>query len=458
MTRTVNRAEVRARLSRRQLLAGAGGLAVALPLMGSLSAQADPVRPPKRLLLMYTANGVIPDAWWPAPGPSESEFQLAAIHEPLAPFKDRLLLFTGVDLKVALSGVGGLHQRGIGGLFTNQTLQEGTAFVDGCGQTSGWANGISVDQEVAKHIGQGTLFTSLELGVRALDNDVQGRIAYAGPGRPLPPMNEPREVYDRLFATLGPGGGPVDELLFRRRSVLDTVKTQFASLNGRLSREDRVVCEAHLELVRDVERRMAQGSPTKGPSAGPSCQAPLRPDDFDPAAETDMPQVADIELDLLAMAFACDLTRVASLMISTALNRIRYPFVDSMGEGHSLSHSGPSDTAAKAERIRRQQWEAGRLGHFLSRLATLKEADGTTVLDNTLVLWGNEVGLGYTHTHENIPFLMAGGSWHFRTGRHVQYNGASHGDLLVSVLNAMGVPATSFGLPQFSTGPLSGLV
>ena len=219
-----------------------------------------------------------------------------------------------------------------------------------------------------------------------------------------------------------------------------------------------MVCEAHLELVRDVERRLAQGSPTKGPAASASCQAPLRPPVLDPAAETDMPQVADLELDLLAMAFACDLTRVASFMISTALNRIRYPFVDSMGEGHNLSHSGPSDETAKAERIRRQTWEAGRLGYFLSRLAQLTEADGTTVLDNTLVLWGTEVGLGYTHTHENIPFLMAGGSWYFRTGRHVQQSGASHGNLLVSVLNAMGVPATSFGLPEFSTGPLSGLV
>jgi hypothetical protein len=75
-----------------------------------------------------------------------------------------------------------------------------------------------------------------------------------------------------------------------------------------------------------------------------------------------------------------------------------------------------------------------------------------------MVLWGNEVSLGYTHAHENIPFLMVGGSWHFRTGRHITYSGASHGDLLVSVLNAMGVPATSFGLPEFSSGPLPGLV
>lgn len=455
MTRRVDRRALRARLSRRQLLLGAGGVAVALPMLRSLGAHAQTPTAPKRLLLMYTANGVIPDAWWPK-STSETEFELGAIHQPLAPFKDRMILFTGVDLAVAEFGPGGLHQRGIGGLFTGRRLQEGTQFVDGCGQTSGWADGISVDQEVAKHIAQGTPFTSLELGIRALDNDVQGRIAYAGPGRPLPPMNDPREIFDRLFSGVTPGGA-VDEVLLRRRSVLDTVKAQFDTLRPRLSAEDRIVSDAHFELVRDVERRLAHGSAVTGPSPTSSCQSPVRPDALDPASEADMPVIADLEMDLLAMAFACDLTRVASLMISTALNRIRYPFVDSMGEGHNLSHAGPSDEGAKNERIRRATWEAGRLAYLLQKLQQMPDVDGSTVLDNTLVLWGNEVSLGYTHAHTNIPFLMVGGSWYFRTGRHLTYPGVPHGNLLVSVLNAMGVPATTFGLPEYCTGPLSNL-
>jgi hypothetical protein len=457
VTRSPNPKQVRARLNRRQLLAGAGGIAVALPLLRSLGAEAQTLTAPKRLLLMYTPNGVIPEAWWPAAGGTETNFELGAIHQPLAPYKDRLLVFSGVDNKVALSGPGGLHQRGIGALFTGQRLQEGTQFVDGCGQTAGWANGASVDQEVARHVGQGTMFGSLELGVRALDNDVQGRIAYASAGRPLPPMNNPQEVFDRLFSMLAPGGSAIDELMLRRKSVLDTVQSQFSSLSTRLSAEDRIVCEAHLELVRDVERRMTQGSAgsTAGPT--PACQAPTRPMTLDPASELDMPLIADLELDMLAMAFACDLTRVGSFMISTALNRIRYPFLDSTGEGHNLSHSGPSDESATNQRIRRQTWHAGRLAYFLSRLEQLRDPDGSRVLDNTVVLWGNEVSLGYTHAHTNIPFLVAGGGWHFRTGRHLTYTNASHVDLLVSVLNAMGVPGSTFGLPEFCTGPLSGL-
>jgi hypothetical protein len=171
-----------------------------------------------------------------------------------------------------------------------------------------------------------------------------------------------------------------------------------------------------------------------------------------------MPVIADLELDLLAMAFACDITRVASFQISTSLNRIRYPWLDSTGEGHTLSHSGPSDVAAHGQLVARQTWHAGRLAYFLSRLSDIKEVDGTTALDNTLVVWGNEIALGNTHSHENIPFLLAGGGWHFRPGRFIQYQNASHNDLLVSVSNAMGVAATSFGEPTLCTGPLTGLV
>lgn len=448
----VNRRELARRISRRSVLAGAGGIGLALPFLRTGGAEAKPEKPPKRLLLMYTPNGVIPEGWWPTNVNSETDFTLGSIHQPLAPFRNRLLLLGGVNLEVAKMGPGGLHQRGIGGLFTGTRLQAGTAFVDGCGQTAGWADGISVDQEVAKHIGQGTLLTSLELGLRALDNDVQGRISYAGPGQPLPPINNPLDAFNRVFGTLTGPPTTVDSLRTARRSVLDTVQSQFAALSSQIASEDRPKLDAHLTLVRDVERRLTS---TIGGSA---CSVPGTPPALDAGNEADMPAIADLLMDVLAAAFACDVTRVASYQISTSLNRIRYPWLNSSGEGHALSHSGTSDTAATAQLLARQTWHSGRLAHLFSRLAEMKESDGTTVLDNTLVIWGNEVSLGYTHTHENMPFLLAGGGWHFRTGRHVKYAGASHNDLLVSVLNAMGVPATTFGIPELCKGPLTNLV
>jgi hypothetical protein len=128
-----------------------------------------------------------------------------------------------------------------------------------------------------------------------------------------------------------------------------------------------------------------------------------------------------------------------------------------MGEGHALSHTGASDLDAKTQLIKRQAWHAGLIARLFDRLANVKEGEGT-VLDSTLLFWGNEVSMGTTHTHDNMPFLVAGGGWALRTGRYLQYQGNSHADLLVSLLNAMGVPDTTFGDPTYCTGPLPGLV
>ncbi|HET9954046.1 MAG TPA: DUF1552 domain-containing protein [Polyangiaceae bacterium] len=441
---------IQERLNRRQLLRGLGGLTLGLPLLRSVQAKAEVPSPPKRLVLMFAPNGVIPDAWWPQNARSETDFDLAACHQPLSPFKNRLTLFSGVDLRVAAEGPGGLHQRGIGGLFTGQQLQTGTAFVDGCGQTSGWADGMSVDQAVAQQIGKDTLLTSLELGLHATDNDVQGRISYAGPGQPLPPLNNPFDVYNRLFSMLGGGGDAVDALRANRRSVLDAVSAQFGALSQQVSKEDQQKLDLHLTLVRDVERRLTD-------LGGGACSAPTPPPSLDPTLVENMPQIADLELDLLAIALACDLTRVASFAISSSLNRIGYPWLGSTSEGHTLSHAGVSDESAKQQLVRRHTWHAERLAYLLTRLASYQEPDGTSVLDNTLVLWGSEVSLGYTHSHQNMPFLMVGGGWHFRTGRYLTYQNAPHSNLLVSVMNAMGVPVTTFGRPELCTGPLSNL-
>lgn len=453
MTERVNRRELKARLSRRQLLYGLGGVSVGLPLLASLSARADGMQAPKRLVLMYTPNGVINDAWWPTNVTSETAFDLNAIHQPLAPYRDKLTFLAGVDLKVTYEGPGGLHQKGIGGLFTGRKLQSGSEFVDGCGQTSGWADGISVDQAVVKIAAANTLLPSLELGVHALENDVQGRISYAGAGQPLPPINNPLDAFTRLFSMLGAAPATLDNLRESRKSVLDTVQSQFAAFSPRLSSDDRHKLDAHLTLVRDLEHRMVNLPSSR------ACDAPSAPPSLDPQTLDDMPRIADLELDLLAAAFACDLTRVASFQISTSLNRIAYTFLNGNTlEGHSLSHAGPSDTAAHDELVSRQTWHAGRLAHFLGRLAAIQDIDGSSVLDNTLVVWGNEISEGNTHSHDNVPFLLAGGGWSFKTGRYVRCSGVPHNNLLVSILNAMGSTSTTFGDPDFCSGPLTGLV
>jgi hypothetical protein len=436
--------------SRRNFLRAASGMAVALPLLPSLGARAQSSPFPKRLVTMYTPNGQIHKTWWPTLGPGgPTDFTLNQAHAPLAAHKHRLTLLGGVDLLSAAGGPGGPHQRGMGTLFTGKQLLEGQ-FMDGCGSSAGWAAGISVDQEVANHIGIDTPYKSLELGVRATENDVQGRISYAGPGQPLQPMLQPLDVYDRLFRRLvipsDPDAPEAERLIAERRSVLDTVDEQLRLLSAKVSTEDKHRVDAHLTLVRDVERRL-------GATLG-QCVKPTEPQALDPSSEVDMPTIAELEIDLLSIAFACDLSRVASFEISTGLNRIRYPWLNSMGEGHPLSHEGSSSEKALTELTARAAWHSGLVARLFDNLAATTEADGTAA-DNTLLVWCSEVSEGNVHSHTNMPFLLMGGGWHFQTGRYVTAAKESHINLLVTILNAMGVPATTFGLPQFCTGPLS---
>ncbi len=438
--------------SRRTFLRAAGGAALALPLMNSLRARAAPTTFPKRLVLMYNPNGTIGEDWYPTNVVSETEFDVGRILAPLVEnHRDKLLIFSGVNNDVAQrnDNNGGPHQRGIGALFTGQTLGAGD-FVDGCGSHAGWANGISVDQAVANVIGLDTPYKSLELGVRASDNDVQGRISYSGPGQPLPPTNDPAQVYDRLFGNSARTPIDPNDPTDARQSVLDTVQEQFELMRPGLSSDDRVKLDAHLDLVRDIELRLNIGRPG-------GCSAPSAPPPLDPSSEVDMEFVSRAHLDLLAVAFSCDLTRVASIQYSTGFNKIRYPWVDSLGEGHSLSHAGPSNTSAREELVRRYAWHAAELAYFLDRLAQIPEGDGT-VLDNTLVLWGNEISQGNTHSLDNIPYLIAGtAGGAIKTGRYLDVGGRSNTDLLLSVAQAFGVDIETFGHPEHCTGPIAGL-
>jgi hypothetical protein len=449
MARSLNRRQFT------QLLAGAFS---ALPLLESLPARAQEVTPaPKRLVLLFNPNGTIPDAFWPAMGATETEFELGPILQPFAAFKDKLLLLNGIEISVAEQagvGPGGPHQKGLGGLFTGRELQTGT-MADGDGSLAGWANGISVDQEVVKRLNPPTLLPSLELGVRATASDVMGRISYSGPGSPVPPMNDPGEVFQRLNSgftndLVGPEQATARE---QRRMVMAAVQQQYSALRPRVSVKDREKLERHADFLNGIVRRLDYGI-----RPGPSCVQPAQPRKVGVDDANDMPDIARLQMDLLALALACDLTRVASVQFSTAINAIGFPWLNSTAEGHNLSHRGPSDTAARDQLVQRSAWYAQQIAYLVGRLAEISEGE-RTLLDNTLLVWGNELSVGSTHSHKDVPFLMIGSAGgHLRTGRYLQLGGVPNNRLLISVLNAMGVEATSFGHPDFvAGGPLPGL-
>src|SRR5690606_23290928 len=188
------------------------------------------------------------------------------------------------------------------------------------------------------------------------------------------------------------------------------------------------------------------------------CAQPDLPPDLDADSESSMPEISKLQRRLLTAAFSCGLTRIASLQFSTAVNDIRMPWIESTGSGHALSHAGDSNDDAIAERIRRQNWMAQEIADLMSDLDAIPEGGGS-VLDNTLIVWANELGVGNAHTHSNIPFLLAGGTNSMlRMGRFVQYpEETNHGGLLVALLHAMGVEADGFGHPDYAVGPLSDL-
>jgi Protein of unknown function (DUF1552) len=161
----------------------------------------------------------------------------------------------------------------------------------------------------------------------------------------------------------------------------------------------------------------------------------------------------------MVLAHACDLTRVSTFMWANADSWQYYPWIGVDEEHHALSHAGDEDAASRDKLIKINVWHAEQVAYLLDQLSAVSEADGSTVLDNTLLLWGNELGAGNSHSYKDIPWLLAGGAGGaLRMGRYMQFKDRPHNDLLVSICQAMGLrDVTTFGIPGVCTGPLEGL-
>jgi hypothetical protein len=411
-------------------------------------------------LVFYTPNGTIGPEWRPRGG--ETSFSLGRILTPLEAYRSKLLVLGGVHMALADSGFGSHHTRGIGGLLTGRPILEGT-FESAGPPTAGWASGISIDQHIAKVLDPPTPFRTLELGVHVVDAEVRGRVSYLGASQPIPPIEDPYQAFDRVFAGVGTTPGTVDPALERlrreRRTVLDLVREELVEVSRRASAEDRKKLDAHLASVQDIERRLAPPSPPTGASA---CRVPAVGPRIDVRAAENMPAVGTLQMDIAAAALACDLTRIVTLQWTHAESDHTFPWLGIDGFHHTMSHAGDSDTRAQENLTRINVWYAQQLAYLLGKLASYTEGDAT-LLDNTVVLWCNEVGKGNNHAHRDLPFLLAGScGGHFRTGRFVDYQAAGatghpHNDLLVSLAQAMGTSDTTFGDPEHCTGPLPGL-
>lgn len=438
-------------MNRRQFLRGSGSLAIALPFLSSLQGKvgAAPTPRPKRFIAWFSACGTINPVW--TPSGTESAFSFGDILRPLDPYKSDVLILDGVDMVSTAYGPGSAHQKGMGHLLTGTELQSGS-FAGGGGASAGFAGGVSLDQVIAKRIGEGSKLASVQLAVQAFNNDVWSRMSYSGAGVSLPPINDPQIAFDRMFGGMVGDPAAVTKLRAQRKSVLDGVAGHFASLNAKLSGEDRARLDAHLYAVRDVEKRLDAVSSS-------TCKTPTRPGTMDLKSQAAFPVVGKLQMELLALALACDISRVATFQWSRATSPTVYSWLGSdMKESHhELSHAGDSDAVAKAKLVRINKWHAEQFAYFLGLLKKTEEAPGETLLDNSLVFWGNELSVGNTHSRKDMPFILAGGAGGaVKPGRYLKYPaGTPHNNLLVAMGNAMGATdLKTFGNAKYCTGAL----
>jgi hypothetical protein len=436
--------------TRRKLLHAMLGATIGLPWLETFTgsnarAQAKPNR---RFVVMFSANGTVRDQWVPAG--KETDFTLSPILLPLAPHQDDLVVISGLDQQ----GAGGDgHQNGISGMLTGGGLLHGN-FAGVGAPPAGWAEGPSVDQRIADELGAGMPFRSLELGVQVGPADNWGRMCYRGRNQPLAPREDPARVFDDVFGPLTLAPADRARRQAERQSILDYLKDDVTRLSSEVTAADRQRLDAHLTYLREVESRLQR----QGEIAA-SCTIPARPDAPEDTSAAAFPAIGALQLDLLVLALACGQTRVASLMWSRSVSPTRFTWLGIDDTHHGLSHLPDSDAEAQDALTRINTWYAERYAELITKLKSHPEGEGT-LFDQCLLLWCNELGTGNTHSRNDAPYVLAGSAGGaLETGRFLSYEGdVPHNNLLVSLLNLMGLPDTTFGRPEWCTGPLDRLV
>lgn len=455
-------------LSRRDLLRGALAASAAVPLLDATRAKGQEDGP-RRLLVFATPNGVRNSLFWPSG--SETSFTLPMFSAPLDGFKDRLLFLRGIRLNDALQNgalggtVGSEHARGTGGILTGRPLKSGTDFISFGNTTSGWGTGQSIDQYLAEQLAPPTTFPSLQVGVHVRDTEVRARISYAASEQPIPPREDPADVFDALFSNLATGeeGSPEDPALARlraqRKSVFDLTLAETDRLSRILGADDRIKLEAHMDHIREIETRLAS-APTGTPVAGGNCAAPTM-QDVDLNDDNAYEEAGRLQMDLVAAALACDQTRIVTMQWSYSESEHLFQFLGISGNHHNISHDFAQSGAGYDNYNAIQVWYAEQFAYMLGKLDAYAEGDAT-LLDNTLAVWMSEIGESTQHDLTLMPYLFAGSAGgRIRTGRFVDWGNTRYDNnqMLVSIAHAMGAEElTEFGDPAGGTGPLPDLV
>jgi len=459
---------------RRRLLLAGGGAAALLPWLevfhsGRLrSANAQAQTPAKRFMVFFYPGGVIRDKFWPTG--TETNFTLPYISEPLTPYKDKLLIMDGLQQNNMDEGVGHPHIRGMVGLLTGKVVVPGPyAFF--LGGTTDFAQAPSIDHMIGNKISAGLRFPTLELGVLwptfGTGPSPQNTISYSGAGQPAQPTADPWKAFQRIFMGVGqPTGGNDDAALRMKKTqlVLDSTSAEFNAVMPMLGASDKARLDEHLSRLAEIKASLTAPS-----GMGPTCLPPTNITSADTisyetgggeshqtiaaASSNRMPTISKQMIDMAVMSFACDLTRVASIQYTDAASRASFPWLKLNENHHYYQHDGGFQQQPCADIAK---FFYGEFAYLLKRLSETKDGD-QTLLDTTSVLLCSEIGDPPTHDNKRIPFILAGGGAGFKMGRSVNFGGKPHHSLLVSLLNAYGLPDTTIGEAKYNKGPLTGL-
>jgi uncharacterized protein DUF1552 len=458
-------------VSRRRMLQSLGLGAAASPFIPLLNASAQSAPRPKRLVLLFSPDGAGSLNFnttidWKPTG-TESDFTFSMIHSPLEPLKSKIIVPWGLAMTAA--GAGEQHAFGMAGLWTGTTLpgpNNGVSFDGGNGHLTGWGNAPSIDQLVAQAYGanmpyqrapsdasQETRYRSIALGVQCGGPNIVSRMTYTGANAPINPETSPKSAFDRYFMGVKAGSGTTEDPAVTRtrseqKAIIDALKGDLQRIRTQVGAADYQKIDAHVQGVLAMEKRIAPPtSPAVGCTLG---TAPASTTNSNANFPTQITQMMDIAAHILA----CDVTRVLTLQLSCGFSNVTHTWLGHTSPHHTMSHD---DTDRRTELQAIDNWYAKQVAYLLQQLDSVNEGSGT-LLDNTLVVWGRELG-STSHRMDRVPLIIAGkAGGALRTGRFLNFEKQDHAKLLVSIGQLMGLPMTSIGDIKPNSGPLSGLV
>lgn len=467
--------------TRRAFLRTLGAAGAALPfhrlLQSSVAEAATPA--PLRFIAIFTPHGMVPEYWWPKGG--ETDFNITYPNAMLAPLnrhRSKINIMAGLDyraLEEFSPPITDGHTVSRGTFLTGQPYNGSTGDIFP-------EKGPSIDQYLASRLNPPTLRKTY--GIRIFDttdNPTTGNtLSFDDRARTLTSSERnPAKVWDTFFKGFAPPGQPnqpnePDPELLRKKSVVDFLSKQTSAMRNRLAGAERSKLDAHMSALSGIEQRINLVVGGGGPNAE-SCSPPSYPGSpYNLSNAENAENLARLHFDLLAQTLACDLVRFVTVHFEVGV-QMPFPSLNLKKSIHDdIAHNIGSDSnpnvPARLELAKVQNWYAEQIATFMDRLSEIPEGSGS-VLDNTIILWGNELGDPSLHNHWTLPTVLAGGAGgKFRMGRYMTLRGSmmsqygnpiitkayAHNHLLISICQAFGLDVNTFGHPAY-TGGVSGL-